>query len=322
MSGRQQQDQKIEQWIADNLKGLPEIFSLFAMDIKLNSKRKKVASPATMKVYLQRVEYFYKYMEAKGKSIYDARYSDITAFKSSLENKSPAYLNLTLAAINRFYDFLVKDDRIAKNPCADQVGREVPEKEEIVYMEDHELKDVLVGIKRAANRKTAKYKNRDLCLIQLGCYTGLRISEILNIDIEDIDLENGLIKNVYTKGHRDKGRTIVIGDQTQKAIMDWLVDRERIFGNSFGPLFVNPSGKRISAAGVRKMLHKETACLGKNITPHKMRTTCGMRTYEYSHDLNAVAKKLGHAKVETSRIYADLTEKREQEITNGIEIRF
>ena len=322
MSGRQQQDEKTEQWITNNLKGYPDIFSLFAMDIKLNNRRKKVASPATMKIYLQRVEHFYKYVESKGKSIYDVRYSDITAYKNSLEQKSAAYLNLTLAAINRFYDFLVKDDRIAKNPCADQVGREIPEKETIVYMEDHELKDVLVGIKHAVNRKTAKYKNRDLCLIQLGCYTGLRISEILNIDVEDLDLENGLIKNVYTKGHRDKSRTIVIGDQTQKAIMDWLVDREKIFGNLPGPLFVNPSGKRLSAAGVRKMLHKETAKLGKNITPHKMRTTCGMRTYDYSHDLNAVAKKLGHSKVETSKIYADLTERREQEITNGIEIRF
>lgn len=322
MTGREQQNSRHEAWVKKHLEGVPDIFSLFIMDVKNNSIRSKETSPGTMKTYLERILAFYDYITSKGIDIYEVRYSDITAYKEFLNDKSAAYFNLSLSVINRFYDFLVRDKRIDSNPCANQRKKMIAKKEEIVYMSDKELKYVLRSMKRGENRKTTKYLNRDLCLIHLGCSTGLRISEILNIDVEDVDFDTNEIHNIYAKGYMHEAKSMQFSDTTRQLLIDWINDREMIFGNRTGALFVNPSGNRMGASGVRKMLHKATKDLGKNITPHKMRTTCGMKTYAVTHDIYAVAEQLGHARIETSMIYAGSTKERRKEIVDRISVDF
>jgi site-specific recombinase XerD len=182
----------------------------------------------------------------------------------------------------------------------------VPEKTTVTYMTPVEVRKVINTIKSGKGRYK-KYINRDVAIVEIGCSIGLRVSAIVNIDIEDIDMENN---KMYVIEKGKKGRNVYFGDNTKESILTWISDRREITGNDTGALFISKNKTRMSRDAVSDMLKSavKEAGIEKRITPHKMRSTCAMNLYQKKGDIYLVQQQLGHKNIENTMIYAKATE--------------
>ena len=300
MSGRAEQDKQREEWIQDKLNGQPQILRSY-----MRSIRRKTSS--TRKAYLGYLIQYIDFMNYHKIKLTEVIPMDLDTYVEHISyGNGVSIINTKLAAISSFYNFLEINHFIKSNPCTSDLKIESEQEEQVIYMTDEEVEHVK---KNAVNRKN-KYANRDLCIITLGCATGLRVSAIRNIDIEDIDFDNKTIK-VIEKGNKE--RTIYIGDNTVNIIKQWMGDRYKLYGNNKGALFMSQKHNRIAVRTIQEMIHNASKDLGKHITPHKMRSTCAMKLYEKTGDIYLTAQQLGHSNVENTKKYARATEDRRRE---------
>ena len=150
-------------------------------------------------------------------------------------------------------------------------------------------------------------KNRDMCILAIGLSTGLRVSAIVNIDIEDIDFKENTIK-VIEKGR--KTRFIKFADTLRNILLVWIKDRELYFdGDITGPLFISQKRNRMSVDSVREVVKKYTKHLPKHITPHKLRSSAAMNLHGAGVDILTIASILGHENVSTTQRYTEAYDK-------------
>lgn len=299
MSGRFEQDQKREIWIENKLNTQPPIYRNYMTSIK-----KKTSS--TRKAYLGYLIEFYGFIKSQDIEFEKVKPMHIDGYIDYLTKRGnkEAIINAKLSAIISFYAFLLDNEIVAKNPCSTKKKLTIKEKETVIYMTDDEVEDV----KKDIMESTYKFCNRDLCIVKLGCSTGLRVSAIVNIDIEDIDFINKTIK-VIEKG--DKDCTIDIEDNTIAFIKKWMYDRRLILDDDSdtGALFISQkTHKRMSTDAVQNMIRRHTHEIGKHITPHKMRSTCAMKLYNKTGDIYLTAQQLGHSNIKNTMIYAKATD--------------
>lgn len=301
MSGRQEQDEKKELWIKKKLEEVDQIYTDYMRSIK------KAKTSSTRKSYLGYLIQFDTFLKENNIDIYEVKPMVIDSYIDyMLENGNKAsIINTKLSAIISFYDFLKENDFIKTNPCSSKKKLKLEEKTSVVYMTEDEI----AGIKENIITKKYKYANRDLCIITLGCATGLRVSAIVNIDISDINFEEKII-TVVEKGN--KKREIFIGDNTIDSINRWLHDREEILdGAEEDALFISQkTKKRISTYAVQMMIREYGCFIGKHITPHKMRSTCAMKLYNKTGDIYLTAQQLGHKNIKNTMIYAKATDEK------------
>ncbi len=300
MSGRTEMDARKEKWIEDKLSVCNQILKDYMLSIS------ETKTSTTRKAYLGYLMQFFEYLKEnkieydKVKPMHIDRYRSMI-LGSKEERNGPDIVNAKLCAVISFYNFLKDNGIVDHNPCDKKKKLKKKEKEEVTYMSDDEVKELKKKIMNGSNRKSKKYCNRDLSIVTLGCSTGLRVSAIVNIDVDDIDLNKKEIK-VVEKGNVH--RTVMIGDNTAKVIRAWMTDREQLNINNESALFISQKHGRMSARAVEEMIKKETSWMSKRITPHKMRSTCGMRLYEKKHDIYLVQQQLGHKNIKNTQIYA------------------
>lgn len=301
MSGRQEQDLQREKWIEEKLKGQPQLLK----DYMISAKRK---TSSTRKAYLGYLMQFVNFMGkqkvelTKVKPMHIDRYVDYIS-----KDNGTSIVNTKLAAVSDFYDFLVKNEFVKSNPCSSDMKLKGEKSDTVVFMTDKEVELIKKKV------TCGKHASRNLCIITLGCATGLRVSAIRNIDIEDIDFDKKTI-HVIEKGN--KKRDVYIGDNTIGVIQSWMKDREKIYGTSTGPLFMSQKKNRLSVRTIEEMIHTASDGIDKHITPHKMRSTCAMRLYDKTGDIYLTAQQLGHASIANTMIYAKATEDRRREAAN------
>ena len=213
------------------------------------------------------------------------------------------------SALKTFFDFLKEQDYIGNNPVAATKRPTVQKKDNVVYMDKLEIDKVLDNIK---DKSTTEMINRNVAIFSLGVSTGLRVSAITQINIEDVNFINNTI-SVIEK--RNKYRVIQFGDNLKCALQNWLGDREKYFnGVNTDAFFVGRSGERISTDAVRILLKTYADGIdGKHITPHKMRASTATNLYEKTGDIFLVADQLGHANISTTKKYTNICDKRKQE---------
>lgn len=299
MSGRYEQDHKKEIWIEKKLSSQPKIYFNYMTSIK-----KKTSS--TRKAYLGYLIDFSNFINDLNIKLENVKPMDIDSYIDYLANKGnkEAIINAKLSAIISFYGFLVENDIISKNPCSAKKKLVIKPNEKVVYMTDDEINNVRNDIIKSSY----KYSNRNLCILKLGCSTGLRVSAIVNIDIEDINFIDKTIK-VIEKGNKE--RIVNIGDNTIAIILKWINDRKSILGNETGALFISQkTHERISTDAVENMIKRYTKGINKHITPHKMRSTCAMKLYDKTGDIYLTAQQLGHANIKNTMIYAKATDEK------------
>ena len=238
-------------------------------------------------------------------------------------------LKRKISTLRSFYNYYFKHEMIKTNPPALITMPKLHEKaivrldtDEVAMLLDYieHAGDQLSGQKKAYYKKT---KTRDLALITLLLGTGIRVSECVGLDMDDVDFKNNGIKI-----HRKGGAEVVVyfGEEVRSALMEYMVERQKITAadGSVNALFLSLQNKRISVRSVEKMVNKYSKLVTnlKHITPHKLRSTYGTSLYRETGDIYLVADVLGHKDVNTTRKhYAAIDDDRRRSAAKYVKLR-
>ena len=321
MNGRLEKEIQSKDKMQIKLCGLPKIFEEFY--IYLNSDHK---SYTTVERYINYVEDFMMCITNGKKD--NKFYNKITPiiikrYISSLEtrNKNGEIIRLgdeiqatRWSALNTFFNFLTEEDYIEINPMTKTKRPKVRTKHKVTYLTPDEIQSVFTKIEQEAK---PQLKNRDLCIISLGLSTGLRVSAIVQINIDDIDFATNTIK-VIEKG--DVKREIGFGKKMRSVLLNWIKDREVYFNvEDINALFISQQNKRMCTDAVRDLITKYTSDLDKRITPHKLRSTAAMSLHSAGTDVITIMSVLGHENVNTTLRYVQAYEHEKQNAVDALD---
>ena len=232
-----------------------------------------------------------------------------------------------LSSLKSFYNYYFNNELIKDNPPAKVKVPKLHEKE-IIRLDPDEVSDLLdevaSGDKLTKRQKAfhEKTKLRDVAILTLMLGTGIRVSECVGIDINDVDFKNSGIK-VRRKGGAES--IVYFGDEVELALLDYLEFREKIEavpGNE-NALFLLLFNKRLTVRSVEMIVKKYASLITtlKHITPHKLRSTYGTNLYKNTGDIYLVANVLGHKDVNTTRKhYAAIEEERRKNARNAVRL--
>lgn len=233
-----------------------------------------------------------------------------------------------LASLRSFYNYFYTSELIEKNPAALMKMPKLHQKE-IIRLDPDEVATLLDAVENGDHMtKTelkyhAKTKTRDLALLTLLLGTGIRVSECVGLDIQDVDFKNNGIK-IRRKGGYEA--VVYFGDEVEKALRDYLMLREEIIPESGheNALFLSMQNRRITVRSVENLVKKYAGKVTslKKITPHKLRSTYGTTLYQETGDIYLVADVLGHKDVNTTRKhYAAQADSRRRMAANVVKLR-
>jgi integrase/recombinase XerD len=232
-------------------------------------------------------------------------------FQLQLNGRSPATISRHLAAIKSYYRFAVNEGVVNKDPAQDlESPRPAQRLPRVLTVEEVDLllSQPLIGEPAGL---------RDKAMLELLYATGLRVSELVSLDLTSINLENGFIR-CFGKGSKE--RIIPVGDVAARFLREYLgrgrckLDKSKMTTS----LFVNHRGQRLTRQGFWKILKKYAlkAKINTVITPHTLRHSFATHLLENGADIRAVQEMLGHSDISTTQIYTHLTKKRVKEIYN------
>lgn len=238
-------------------------------------------------------------------------------------------LKRKISALRSFYAYFYKREMIETNPT---VLIDVPkihdksiirlDTDEVALLLDYieHCGDQLTGQKRVYYEKT---KERDLAIVTLLLGTGIRVSECVGLDIEDVDFKNNGIK-VTRKGGNEM--VVYFGPEVEKALKRYIEVRENIIpleGHEHA-LFYSAQRRRIGVQAVENLVKKYASQITttKKITPHKLRSTYGTTLYQETGDIYLVADVLGHKDVNTTKKhYAAIDDARRRQAAKAVRLR-
>lgn len=225
-----------------------------------------------------------------------------------------------LYGIKKFYSFLVNEGIVETNLCSEIEVPKDNKENNIISLNSDEVAEIEKNIKYGVGSNKAKarqkrWNKRDFAIVQMGFHTGLRVSALSEINIEDISFKNKNMR-VIEKGHKEK--VIFLDDSTLNSVKDWLNEREQLITGYLddGALFISNKRKRLEPPAIRSLLQKYSYNINKHVTPHKMRSTLATNLYELTGDIYAVSNTLGHSRIETTKRYTEISDNRKREITN------
>lgn len=324
MNGRKELELVKENKINEMLKNNPDI--LRAYSYSFTSKE-----VTTKKAYIGYVICFLRFLKDEIKIDIDniESYREIRPYHINQFMEHIKYTNgkengvsiraAKLYAVSNFFEFLIDNGYVDSNPCQRIKAPKNNNEKEVVAMDLDEIKtledNIIQGVgSHRSKMRNKKWINRDLAIVMLGCSTGLRVSAIIQINIEDINLSQHKIRVVEKGG---VGKYVYIGEKVEQQLLDWIQDRELILGdNQCSALFISNQKKRMTTETVRQIIKRNTYNIDKNITPHKMRATCATRLYERTGDIYLVREQLGHSNISNTRRYTKISAKRKIEAAN------
>lgn len=233
-----------------------------------------------------------------------------------------------LASLRSFYHYYYCNELIQTNPPSLVPMPKLHEKE-IVRLDPNEvailLDQVGDGSRLTANqlRFHEKTKVRDLALLTLLLGTGIRVSECVGLNLQDVDFDNLGIKVRRKGGYED---VVYFGEEVEQALQDYLKQRRHIIPLSGheDALFLSIQNRRITVRAVEKLVKKYASLVTslKKITPHKLRSTYGTTLYQETGDIYLVADVLGHKDVNTTRKhYAAMKDDNKRKAAKTIRLR-
>lgn len=318
MSGRYEKEMQIERQVMNRLCDMPSILTDYYYSLIGSGK-----SYRTAKLYIDNVIQFVKFAfndKCKDDFYLAVTSNHINRYIASLRTKtvkgktartSDSYKTSNWSSLNSFFQFLVPD-YISTNPVANTQRPKMKDNPKVTFLTTEEMSKIFDNVQERAN---SRMLNRDMCLLKLGFATGLRISAIVQIDIEDLDLEHNQIR-VTEKGDHDD--YVMIGEKLKNQILLWLDDRNRHFnGAPTNALFVSQEGGRLSPRTVKDLIDKYTpGATDKHVTPHVMRHSCATNLYEQTGDIYLCAKQLHHKNITVTQRYAELSKEKQKKAAN------
>ena len=267
------------------------------------AERKK-ASPNTLSSYLRDIRQYLAWLSEEGLTPEQAAQSDVERYIKALtgKGKSAATVTRSLASLKSFYTYLLGAGRVLVNPA--KVERKLPHiltaKEVELFLEQPDASDAK-GC-------------RDRAMLELLYATGIRVSELIGLNLDNVNLSASFIRC----SSRGKERIIPLYPAAVRALQDYLehVRPQVIEHMDEKALFVNMNGERMSRQGFWKIIkhYQETAGIQKDITPHTLRHSFAAHLLENGADLHSIQEMLGHADISSTQIYAQLVNQKLKDV--------
>lgn len=233
-----------------------------------------------------------------------------------------------LSAIRSLYKYFLKKEKIEHNPPA-LVDIPVIRDKTIVRLEPDEVANLLDAVQSGEGLSETQKKyhkltqSRDLAILTLFLGTGIRISELVGIDMDDINFSANEFSIIRKGGKQD---ILVFGDEARSALLNYMLDREKLMAaeGHENALFLSLQNKRLTVRAIENLVKKyaSVATPLKKISPHKLRSTYGTSLYRETGDIYLVADVLGHRDVNTTRRhYAAISKDRRRLAAQVVKLR-
>jgi len=254
----------------------------------------------TVKSYREDIIQFIKFIRKKKiKDLGKVDYNILTDFLSFLHQNgySPKSISRKIASLKSFFNFLYQKRMIKANPVLLLHSPKVPQR----------LPDFLTVAEILKILDSVKGENwlslRDRAILEILYSTGIRVGELVNLKVQDINFVEELVK---VKGKGEKERIVPVGKPALNALIDYL--EKRPFKNE-KYVFLNKYGKKITERSVERLIKKYQRISGiaKEITPHTFRHSFATHLLDRGADLRSVQEFLGHKRITTTQIYTHLT---------------
>lgn len=318
MNGWMEKNEKIKLKIENTLKELPPIFTEFYIDMQGDGK-----SNDTIKNYIGYVVHFMNYI-TDGVPQNDF-YLNINTAKikqyiislstikvgNNIRKTSDEYQALRWSAINTFFKFLMINDYIKQNPMLKTKRPKINTEHNVVYLSKSEISKVMKAIEQ---NYTGNMLTRDKAIVGLALATGIRVSALVQINIEDVDLVNNSVKVIEK---RTKTRTLYFGENTKALLESWINTRNKYYSDvETTALFLSQWKRRITTNGVRNLIDKYTRNLDKHITPHKLRATAATQAAAAGVNVQTIQDMYGHESIQTTMRYVKALNKEKKAAVN------
>lgn len=263
----------------------------------------KRASANTISSYMRDIRQFSQWLnETQNVDVIDATQSNISGFLQHQENdgRSGATISRCLASLKNFYMYLVSSGFLEKTPVTDiHVDRGEKKLPQILTGKEIEL---LLSQPICVDAKGY----RDKAMLEVMYATGMRVTELISLDVDDVNLEQGIIKCNGPK----KSRVIPLYPMALRALSIYLreIRDSMISDPDESALFVNVSGVRMSRQGFWKILkhYQDTAHIDKEITPHTLRHSFAVHLLENGADVNSLQELMGHCDISSTQMYTQM----------------
>jgi integrase/recombinase XerD len=263
----------------------------------------KGLTPLTVSAYRSDLIQLAEFLAARRRELTQARREDIRAFLSQLfangvKDRSVAR---KLSTLRHFYKYLLLDRIIQQDPTLEI---DSPKQWKVLpkSLAASEIDSMMEAAGNPGDSKlSAALAQRDQTMLEVFYAGGMRVSEIINVKLEDLKLELGYI---LVLGKGDKERIVPIGKAAQERINAYLGDGRvaLLNGKISSMLFVRRGGGRLTRQRVWQMV-KDASASGRHASPHMLRHSCATHMVENGADLRTVQTILGHADISTSQIY-------------------
>ena len=262
----------------------------------------KRASQYTVKSYKRDLNCLSTYCESKSISLWtDLKQTDIRSYMASRHRQglSSTSLQRELSAIRSFFNFLLKNQLTDNNPGqyikAPKKTRKLPKTLDV---------DQIKSLLEAGTNSTIEI--RDLAMFELFYSSGIRLSELAQLNLTDIDLTDKSL--MVRSGKGGKSRMLPIGSKAVVAINTWLEHRIKSITSTETALFISTRGTRLGQRSIELRLKQwcKKKGIAENIHPHMLRHSFATHLLESSQDLRAVQELLGHSNISTTQIYTHL----------------
>lgn len=218
-----------------------------------------------------------------------------------------------LASLRSFVRYLCRENILPGNPIA-AVATPKQDKKLPRFLYPVEIEALLLAPDISSNAG-----KRDRAILETLYATGLRVSELVGIDMKDMDLANAIVK---VKGKGNKERIAPLGSKAREAVKAYISEARASFtrksGEAASALFLNKYGQRLSERSIRNILNKyvKEVALNQKVNPHMLRHSFATHLLNNGADLRSVQELLGHVKLSTTQIYTHLTRENIKNIHN------
>ena len=259
----------------------------------------KKASDNTLQSYRRDIVYYSKYLESNNLNYAKIKEEDIKEYLEHLQSigKKPSTISRCLASIRSFYQFLVRNKKVKADPTAHIQSPKI-EKRTPSVLTAKEVELLLDQPKDVDLKGT-----RDKAMLEFAYATGMRVTEIISLDVKDVKLDEGYV--VCHSG--SKQRNIPLGTLSLKALKEYIEEARPVLirDEKVEALFVNVNGQRLTRQGFWKIVkyYKEQAHITKDITPHVLRHSFATHLLQNGADLKAIQTMLGHSDISSTQVY-------------------
>ena len=262
-------------------------------------ENEKKVSANTLQSYKRDLKQFEKYIEENGEEYNKITDEEIKTYIAYMQEigKKPSTISRGLASIRSFYQFETKNKNVESDPTdgiqSPKIEKRVPSiltSNEVALLLEQPQNVDLKGI-------------RDKAMLEFAYATGMRVTEIISLNIEDVNLDTGYV----TCRNGKKERTVPMGNMSLKALKDYILNARptMIKDENEKALFVNVNGQRLTRQGFWKIIkyYKEQAHIEKEITPHVLRHSFATHLLQNGADLKSIQTMLGHSDILSTQIY-------------------